>query len=47
MNVEDALALIEEEDKPKEKEGKREDWRGTKERIGGDVKRKGRLLKFR
>ena len=28
MNVEDALASIEEEDKPKEKEGKREDWRG-------------------
>ena len=30
MNAKDALAIIGEKDKPKEKEGKREDWRGRK-----------------
>ena len=34
MNAEDALAAIGEEDKPKEKEGKREDRRGRKRERG-------------
>ena len=34
MNAEDALAAIGEEDKPKEKEGQREDRRGRKRERG-------------